>query len=315
MNILGISDSITSGAAVVSDGILLAAVSEERLNRHKMSMGFPRRSIPEVLRLAGLEPGDIDGVAVATKNLFWRPEPLPFSDYFRGKKGGLRDLYLSLGANVSTLAGNSSLARKSYYGLKSALTAGRRRHIEEALQRDFGIVQRPTFLDHHLCHAASAYFTSGFDDALVVTQDGAGDGKCSRVYAVRDGHFEHLHSIDSYDSVGNYYAYVTHLCGFQAHKHEGKITGLAAYGRPSYIDLLRKYVAAPDGTIVNRGRCFDHSAIRKLARELGEDFSHEDLSASVQLLLEETVAGYCDYWMRRSGMRNVALAGGVFANV
>jgi carbamoyltransferase len=315
MNILGITDSITSGAAVVSDGTVVAAVSEERLNRHKMSMGFPLQAIGEVLRLAGLQPGDLGGVAVATEHLFWRPTPLPFTDYFRTKKGGFRDLYLSMGAAVSTVAGNSELARKSYYALKSALTRARPREIKKVLRSQFGIEAPVAFLDHHLCHAASAYFTSGFEDATVITQDGAGDGKCSRVYAVSKGQFEHLHSLDSYDSVGNYYAYVTHLCGFQAHKHEGKITGLAAYGQPAFIELLRKYVAQADGEIVNRGKCFDQSAISKLTRELEADFSHADLSASVQLLLEETVTRYCEYWVRQSGMRNVALAGGVFANV
>jgi carbamoyltransferase len=315
MNILGITDSITSGAAVVCDGVVTAAVSEERLNRKKMSIGFPMQSIAEVLRIAGVKPGEIDLVAVATENLFWRPQSLPFRDYFRAKKGGLWDLYLSMGASVSTIAGNSALARKSYYGLKSALTRTRQHRIKEVLTGHFGIEAPISFVDHHLCHAASAYFTSGFDDALVITQDGAGDGKCSRVYAVRNGQFEHLHCLDSYDSVGNYYAYVTHLCGFQAHKHEGKITGLAAYGQPTYLDLLRRYVGHHDGQICNRGRCFDHSAIRKLKRELGDDFSHADLSASVQLLLEDTVTHFSDYWLRRSGMRNVALAGGVFANV
>jgi carbamoyltransferase len=315
MNILGITDSITSGAAVVSNGIVVAAVSEERLNRHKMSMGFPLQSIAEVLRVAGMRPDDIDAVAVATRHLFWRPNPLPFTDYFRGKKGGLRDLYLSMGATVSTIAGNSDLARKSYYGLKFALTRTRRRRLKAALKDQFGIDAPVSFLDHHLCHAASAYFTSGFDDAIVITQDGAGDGKCSRVYAVTNGSFQHLHSLDSYDSVGNYYAYVTHLCGFQAHKHEGKITGLAAYGQPNYMNLFRRYVAQVDGEIRNVGRCFDHSAIRKLMQELGENFSHEDLSATVQLLLEDTVTRYCDYWTRQSGKKNLALAGGVFANV
>jgi carbamoyltransferase len=315
MNILGITDSITSGAAVVSDGAIVAAVSEERLNRKKMSIGFPTQSISEVVRVAGLHPREIDLVAVATENLFWRPQSLPFRDYFRAKKGGLWDLYLSMGANASTLVGNSELARRSYYGLKSALTRTRHRRIKQVLTEHFGIDAPISFLDHHLCHAASAYFTSGFDDALVITQDGAGDGKCSRVYAVSNGRFEHLHSLDSYDSVGNYYAYVTHLCGFQAHKHEGKITGLAAYGQPAYIDVFRRYVAHHDGQICNRGRCFDHSAIRKLRRDLGEDFSHADLSASVQVLLEDTVTHYSDYWLRRSGMRNIALAGGVFANV
>jgi carbamoyltransferase len=129
------------------------------------------------------------------------------------------------------------------------------------------------------------------------------------------GAFRDLTQADSYDSVGNYYSYVTHLCGFKGHKHEGKITGLAAYGKPSYLDLLKRYVAFGDGQIRNIGRCFDLSAIEKLEGELTGEFSHEDLSASVQVLLEESISEFCRHWVAVSGCRDVALAGGVFANV
>ena len=125
MNILGITDSITSGAAIVSDGVVLAAVSEERLNRHKMSMGFPLQSIGEVLRIAGLHPSELDGVAVATEHLFWRPKPLPFVDYFRAKKGGFRDLYLSMGAASPRSPGTRRLRGSPTTGLNRALTRTR----------------------------------------------------------------------------------------------------------------------------------------------------------------------------------------------
>ncbi|QXD16204.1 hypothetical protein GQ464_004415 [Rhodocaloribacter litoris] len=315
MIILGIADSITSGAAVVIDGRVVAAVNEERLNRCKMCMGFPRRSIAEVMRIAGVEAGDIDQVAVATEHLFWQPDCIPIKDYFREPKGTAREMFLSLGGAFSTVAGNFRLARQAYYEAKRRLTRSRQRKMRDVLRDTFGIEAPVTFHDHHLCHAASAYFTSGFEEATVITQDGAGDGKCSRVYRVRRGTFEHLKDLDSYDSVGNYYAYVTHLCGFKAHRHEGKITGLAAYGEPEYLDLLRRFVAWDGEAIRNTGKCFDHSAIRKLERALPRGFSHENLSASVQVLLEEAVTRYCDYWVRQSGVKQVALAGGVFANV
>lgn len=315
MVILGITDSFTSGAAVVIDGKLVAAVNEERLNRNKMCMGFPTLSISEVLRLANVTPADIDAVAVATVNLFWRPETVPYTDYFREEKGSARDYYLSLGAALSTVVGDSTAARKVYYGLKKVLTRGRQDKIAKALQEDFGINSPVQFLDHHLCHAASAYFTSGYKQATVITQDGAGDGKCSKAYKVKNGRFKELAALDSYDSIGNYYSYITHLCGYKAHKHEGKITGLAALGQPAYLELLKKYISFENGTIINKGKCFDHSAIIKLQKDLPSDFSHADLSASVQELLEENVAEFCDYWIKKAGISDVALSGGVFANV
>ncbi len=315
MIILGITDSFTSGAAISIDGKVVAAVNEERLDRNKMSMGFPNRSIGEVMRIAGVDPSQIDRVAVATTNLFWRPDAEPYNDYFRESKGGMRDRFLSLGSAFSKVVGNSHAARQVYFALKRQLTRPRNRQLPQHLRDNYNITAPVQFLDHHLCHAASAYFTSGFADATVVTQDGAGDGKCSRVYHVVDGKFKLLQKLDSYDSVGNYYSYVTHLCGFKAHKHEGKITGLAAFGKPVYLDVLKQFVKYDGEQVTNAGRCFDQSAIEKLRKALPADFSKEDLSASVQALLEESVVAYCDHWIGRSGSGRIALAGGVFANV
>lgn len=316
MIILGITDSFTSGAAVIIDGRVVAAVNEERLDRNKMSMGFPRLSISEVMRIANVSPKDLDRVAVATVNLFWRDEAEPYKDYFReSKSSGARNQFLALGSAMSKLVGDVGAARKVYYGLKNKLTGERRKKLPEILSSEFGIDAPVKFIDHHVCHAASAYFTSGMESATVITQDGAGDGKCSRVFRVEKGNFKEMSESDSYDSVGNYYSYVTHLCGFQGHKHEGKITGLAAYGKPNYLNILEKFISTNDGEIKNIGRSFDDSAIEKLAKELPKDFSKEDLSASVQELLESSVAGFCQYWVDKTGMPDLALAGGVFANV
>lgn len=315
MIVLGVSDSMTSGAALIVDGRIVAAVNEERLNRKKMCWGFPTLSIAEVLRIGGVSASEVDHVAVAGLDLFWRAESVPVTDYFREDKGGAYESFLGLGSKFSTVFGNLKPARRAYQRVKATLTRPRRDAFAAALREHHGLTAPIKFLDHHLCHAASAYFTCGVPQATVITQDGAGDGKCSRVYAVRDGKFQLLHSLDSYDSIGNYYAYVTHLCGFKAHKHEGKITGLAAYGEPEYLDILERFVSYDGSNIRNTGRCFDHAAIDRLERALPAGFSHANLSASIQVLLERAVTSYCDHWARVSGLSDVALAGGVFANV
>ena len=182
MNILGIGDSISSGAALIVDGQIAAAVNEERLNRQKMCMGFPRSSVDEVTRIADTAPGDIDAVAVATNSLFWRPDCWPYTDYFRENRGGfLRETLLSGGGAISTIFGNSSMARNAYHALKSVLTRDRRGKVRQVLDKEYGIKAPVHFIDHHLSHAASAYFTSGFDNATVITLDGAGDGKSSQI--------------------------------------------------------------------------------------------------------------------------------------
>jgi carbamoyltransferase len=105
------------------------------------------------------------------------------------------------------------------------------------------------------------------------------------------------------------------LCGFRAQKHEGKITGLAAYGEPEYIDVLRRFITYRDGTTVNTGKVFYWSAVDELTRALPRNFSRENLAASVQQLLEEVSTAYVNHWVARTGCGDLAVAGGVFANV
>ncbi|GBD39755.1 Decarbamoylnovobiocin carbamoyltransferase [bacterium HR37] len=315
MVILGIADSMTSGAALIKDGIVVSAVSEERLNRQKMAWGFPWESIRCVLDVAGVGPEEVDAVAVATENLFFRPRALPYDGWFKKDEGFLKETLLSVSSVVPLVLGAKPVLRKSYYTIKSLLTRNRRGLITGILRKNFGLTCPVKFVDHHFAHACSAYFTSGMDECTVITMDGAGDNSSSHVYKVKDGRFEKLCDIDSFDSIGNYYAYITHICGFKAHKHEGKITGLAAYGKPIYVDLLKRFISYEEGRIVNKGRLFYWSAIRGIRNALPASFNIEDLAASMQVVLEEICCQYVRYWVNRTGYRNVALAGGVFANV
>ncbi|HEX2178751.1 MAG TPA: carbamoyltransferase N-terminal domain-containing protein, partial [Actinomycetota bacterium] len=171
------------------------------------------------------------------------------------------------------------------------------------------------FVDHHFAHATSAYYTSGFDDALVISLDGGGDRKSSAVYTVRGGRWEKVSDTSSFDSLGNYYAYVTYLCGFKPMRHEGKITGLAASGQPVYVPLLKEFVDEEDGRIVNRAGVAFLEAIRALDRRLPKGWTREDLASSIQTHFEDVCRRFVRHWVRRTGLHDVALAGGVPANV
>ena len=103
------------------------------------------------------------------------------------------------------------------------------------MRDEFQITCPVHFIEHHFCHITSAYYTSGYQSATVFSVDGGGDGKSGSVYDVVDGRFTHLTDISSFDSLGNFYSYITQLCGFKGGKHEGKITGMAAYGDPIYL--------------------------------------------------------------------------------
>jgi carbamoyltransferase len=208
------------------------------------------------------------------------------------------------------------MACKVHHGLKRFVSRDRVKKIPELLQSAYGITAPVRFYDHHFCHATSAYYTSNFDRALVVTLDGGGDGRSGSMYIGENGLLREIVSIDSFNSLGNFYSYITHLCGFQAENHEGKVTGLAALGEPVYGDILRQCIRYEDpGQIRYTVPMYHRSALRLLAERLPVDFNRADLAASAQLVLEEIGLELIRYGMRRTGLRKLAVAGGVFANV
>jgi carbamoyltransferase len=316
MRILGIGDHVVSGAAVVEDGRLVAAINEERLVRRKMVMGFPWESIEAVMKLAGLGPRDVDAVAVASQWGHYLPEYVDFSEgAFGVDEGAVKNLFFDLGAQLSPLRAKLPFLEPLYYGLRQPAFARRRRSIRRALRDRYGLECPAEFVWHHFAHAASAYYASGFEDALAVTLDASGDGHSSHIYSFRGGKWEHLHQVSSFDSLGVYYAYITQICGFKAGRHEGKITGLAAFGTPAYREILDQFVRYEDGTIVNVASAFREGAMKKLRAALPADVKREDLAATIQDLTEDISVRYIEHWMRKTGHRNLALAGGVCANV
>jgi carbamoyltransferase len=313
--VLGLGTEEDGGAALVIDGRIVAAVNEERLCRLRMAMGFPHQSIREVLRLAGVTMAQVDAVLVGGTREIFIPGLSAFDGWFQYSPKGFGGRLKRAAARFSGIAGAMPMLDHAYYSALGPSFAYRRRTIRRIL-RDEHATQCPVrFVDHHFCHVASAYYTSGFGDALVCSVDGGGDGKSSAIHAAVNGRLERLHETRAFDSLGNYYAYITHLCGFKAMRHEGKITGLAAHGVPRFVPLLREFIDEENGTLVNRGGAVFREAIRRLEARLPRDWTREDLAASIQRHFEDVTTRYVSHWARRTGLRDVALAGGVFANV
>jgi len=119
---------------------------------------------------------------------------------------------------------------KSLVNILHILDRKRYRDYNELMQQHGLTDVSVSYFDHHLCHAASAYYCSGWNDSIIVTIDGSGDGYCSKVFVGNDGQLDEIKSIPMYHSPAYYYSYVTKLLGFKPMRHEGKITGLSAYG-------------------------------------------------------------------------------------
>ena len=312
MIILGINDSHDSGAAIIKDGKIVAAINEERLNRIKLPWGFPTLSIKEVFKVSKINPNDVDAIAVAAKYSKFMPRSYP-TDEATLLMGSERKLVSKVSPYLGFIL-KTGLWTKIQRFILASQTKERREKLRELLKKEYGFKCPIYFVDHHLSHAASAYYTCGKDNSLIITLDAQGDGLSGTVSMGRNGKIEILHEIGSYNSIAKYYAYVTKICGFKPGRHEGKITGLAAYGKPIYLDVFNRFIHYHNGTIINYSGSKHESAVKKILNAIG-GFKREDLAASIQEHVEMNVVKFIKYWMRKTNLRNVILAGGLFSNV
>jgi len=315
--ILGLGDHIDCGSALLEDGKVVAAINDERMVREKMVFGVPRRSIAKVLEITAYDASDIDRVAIGTVNQHIVPEYTHFRDgWFGLERSGFKQFLFDVGSKAARFRDSMPWLESVYYLLRQPAYAKRRRTLRRILRKEFGIQAPVEFIDHHYCHATAAYFSSDFGpNATVLTIDGGGDGVSAKAFDVTEGRITELRKVRSFDSLGAFYSYITEISGFKAGRHEGKITGLAAHGKPIYVDLLDSLITYRDGGFVNVGNIFFHSAVEELRKRLPAEWNREDLAASIQLHTERMVKAFARHWVRQTGHRDVALAGGLFGNV
>ncbi|MEK6904607.1 MAG: carbamoyltransferase N-terminal domain-containing protein, partial [Nanoarchaeota archaeon] len=297
MKILGITSLIhDTGASLVEDGKITHAVNEERISRKKMHVGFPFQSLDYILKKA---KNNIDYAACSD---------ISPSDLFRRIKAAIFDPSLVHSNPYYTAKSMAMMTRWVY---KTMRLYKHHQDVANRKLKELGV--KTVRLEHHPNHAASAYFTSGMKKALVVTCDNHGDGLCGTVHIGENNQLKLIDALKWPHSPGFFYAIITKVLGFKVGRHEGKITGLAAYGdrnSPVY-NKISKLMWYENGTIKTRSMMGLRGYVKSLARK----YSREDLSAVFQRILEETVSSYVKYWMDQTGIKNIALAGGVFANV
>ncbi len=313
MRVLGIYDWHNCGAALVEDGRLIAALEEERLSRNKIEFGFPHRSIQSVFDIAGVSWENLDAVAVAgIRDPIWFARWRPHTFKFERKMGRKWSLQYTLWRGIYAL--------RHFGPLPSAERAINRAIIVQKIRKQANIPTERIFLvDHHLCHAASAYRTSGFKDALVFAIDGSGDGYSTTVFEARNGDLQFLAGASERASLGKLYSNVTLGLGFKKISDEGKVMGLAAHGDPDvFYPIIDRTLQVRDLDTLDMIATEDllgNSFAKRIAREYSHKYSREDISAAVQRKLEEVVTSIVRHFVKKTGIRNVAFAGGVVSNV
>jgi carbamoyltransferase len=229
----------------------------------------------------------------------------------RMEKGVLKSLAYRILANESVISRNvARRASDQWHREASAFHKQWHEELEAALQ-ELGLANKLRRVEHHASHAANAYWTSGFADALIVTLDGYGSGLAGSVSAGRDGRIERLHGNSFPHSLGTFYESVTSGLGFQPSRHEGKIVGLAAYGDPAILRdvLLSRFDIEPGSFRIRESNNLF------FARLLASQFPKIDVAAAYQHVLEVVATTYVLHYLRQTGLRNLVLSGGVVANV
>ncbi|MGH7801693.1 MAG: carbamoyltransferase family protein [Thermodesulfobacteriota bacterium] len=301
--ILGISPLDKDATASLYVDGKWKAIAEERLSRIKMHAGFPKRAVEELLRRAGLSPEDLQHVVY------------PFMPWWiegsRMVHGYLRDLPFTLTNGTPWSARLSHLKAYGKWCI-DAILDHRKYHRELIRELSFlGLDHKLMRIEHHASHAAVAYLTSGFEEAIALTLDWYGGGLSGSVNLCTSKGIERLHNFHYPHSIGLFYAQVTSALGFKPSQHEGKIVGLAAYGDSNVLGptLLARFVCKQGDFRYLSGMD------RKFSQGLAKRFPHEHVAAAYQHALEVLVCEITAYWTRVTGLQDVVLAGGVAANV
>ncbi len=293
-----ISQGHDAAAALLVDGELIAASAEERFNRKKHSANFPICAIRDCLSQAGLTVTDLDEIAHSF-------DYSPLEKIFRISSAALYDQVFS----------------------RKALLCQLSRHLPEFS------ADRLYHVNHHLAHAASAVFTSGWDECLAIVIDGMGESQSASIYDVKNGKLQLLREISALDSIGVLYSLITLHLGFDFNSDEYKIMGLAPYGdparyRPFFEDAVQ---LVSDGAIripllhlnyARDSREFYLTTRRHLTLRLtrerrpGEEIAaeHRDLAAALQECLDRAMLHLCGHFAKITRHRKLALAGGVALN-
>ncbi len=308
MDILGISAFYhDSAAALVRDGEIVAAAQEERFTRVKHDSRFPLHAVNYCLQAAGLTPEELDHVVFYEKPLL--------------KFERLLETYLAYAPR-----GFGQFLAGLPIWLKQKLHLPR--EMDKALEHRYK--GRYVFTEHHEAHAASAFFPSPFEEAAILTMDGVGEWATASFGVGRGNKIELSHELDFPHSLGLLYSAFTYFTGFKVNSGEYKLMGLAPYGEPRYYDLIMEKLIdlKPDGslrlnmdyfgychTMVMTNREFDGlfgDPPRKPESPLTQ--REMDIAASIQAVTEEAMLRATRHVHEQTGMKNLALAGGVALN-
>ncbi len=326
MYILGISAYYhDSGAALIKDEEIIAAVQEERFSRKKQDDSFPKKSIQYCLKEAGIGLDDLDYIAFYDKP-FLKFERL-LQSYLSEAPKGFGSFLLSMPVWLKEkLFLKETLSRE----LKELFEELNPENEKEASQFKKDIQNRLMFAEHHQSHASSAFYPSPYDEAVILTIDGVGEWATTSIAYGKNNHIEFLEEIHFPHSLGLLYSAFTYYTGFKVNSGEYKVMGLAPYGKPVYVDKIKEHLIdlKEDGSFRLDMSYFDYAAGLTMTNEKFDALfgappkeresiltqREMDLAASIQAVTEEIILKLARHAQKITGSKNLCLAGGVALN-
>ena len=312
-SILGISAFYhDSAACILKDGIIIAAAQEERFTRKKHDSSYPQNAVDFVLNYANLKLSEVDQIVFFEK---------PFLKFER-----LLDTYVAFAPKgFLSFAKAMPLWIKEKIFQKKLLFNYLKKH-DQNYKSDENIF----FSDHHLSHAASAFFPSPFEEAVVLTADGVGEWATTTVAIGRNNNLEIKKEIQFPHSLGLLYSAFTYYAGFKVNSGEYKLMGLAPYGNPIYEEKVKKLIdLKQDGSFRLDQKYFNYATGFTMTNEKFNNLFgqkprnpenekitqfHMDLAASIQKVTEEIMVNLAKSIRKEYGIENLCLAGGVALN-
>lgn len=305
MKLFAIHNGINSSVAYYANGKILEAVSEERFNKIKNYNGMPLMSINYIIKKYNLCFSSFDKIIYPTCALLKIPKEIEAN--IKNRYDNLKTTYLK-----------KKFTHRIFTEEKWA-----KRHMSQFLRysKKNNFFDKIELINHHKAHAYSAYSFSPFKESLVVTFDGKGDFKSSTVSEVKNKTWKNLDYKSTFDSLGYFYGNVTQALGFKAESHEGKTTGLAAYGKKtSLIKYFESFIEIKNNDFSIK---FSKDYIPFLSTKYQlphfykklSKYSKQDIAYAAQFILEKAILNYIKKFLHKRYKQNICLAGGIFGNV